>query len=197
MLSATDLAYRISQGAETEARWLGWQQIIAEHILLALLAKAENDNSLIRRVLDDTDITPEEAREAVKAVVPQGDLLPHVPHESTKPLPVSSSGMAVFEQADNEQMQLGHKFSSTGHILLGILNTGNSATTVLNNLGLHYGATREYLRPLLDEIDEKETRMTEQLCGRCSNDTVSEDPERIVKVDNKPVRVCDTCWWTR
>lgn len=110
---------------------------------------------------------------------------------------ISNGGMAVFERADDERAQLGHKLASNGHILLGVLNTATAAKTVLNNLGIHYNSTLEYLRPILDEMDEKETRMTEQLCGRCGNDTVSEDPERIVKVDNKPVRVCDTCWWTR
>lgn len=192
MLSATDLAYRVSERAETEARRLGWRQIVSEHILLALLA--EDDDNLIRRALDDNGVTPGEVREAIMAVVPQGDLLPH---ESSNPMLISSSGMTVFEQADNERAQLGHRLANNGHILLGILNAAKPAATVLNNLGIHYDATLEYLRPLLDEIDEKETRMTEQLCGRCGNATVSPDPERVLEVNNETVRVCDTCWWTR
>lgn len=192
MLSATELAYHFSSRAEIEACRMGWQRVIPEHIVLALFAEDEND--LINRALDANGVTPGEAREAVKAVVPQGDLLPH---ESPESLPISDGGMAVFEQADNERAQLGHRIASNGHIMLGMLNAGNSATTVLNNLGIHYDSIREYLRPILDEMDKKEARMTEQLCGRCNNDTVSEDPERIVKVDNKLVRVCDTCWWTR
>lgn len=189
MLSATDLAYRVSKRAETEARLLGWRQIVPEHILLALLA--EDDNNLIRRVLNDNGVTPEEVREAVKAVVPQGDLLPH---ETSKPILILNSGIAAVERADEERAQLGHKLASNGHILLGLLNTATAAKTVLNNLGIHYNPIREYLRPILDEMDEEEARITEQLCGKCGVNPVSEDPEDVLKVDGESLRVCPTCW---
>lgn len=153
MLITTELAYRVSELAETGAHLLGWRQLIPEHILLALLV--EDGNNLIRKVLEDAGVTHEEVRKAVLAVLSQGD---SPLHDSSEPIMISNSGIVVVELADYERAQLGHRFASNGHFLLGVLSAATTATTILNNFGIYYATTREYLRPLLDDIDEAEAQ---------------------------------------
>src|SRR3974377_2055706 len=111
--------------AQEEARTLKHNYIGTEHILLGLLREEEG---LAARVLESLDITVEEVRAQVARIVGQGDEV------TTGQIPFTPRAKKVLELALREALSLGHNYSGTEHILLGLVreNEGVAARILLD-----------------------------------------------------------------
>jgi prophage maintenance system killer protein len=123
----TDRARRAVSLAQEEARGLGHNYLGTEHLLLGLLAE---DQGLARRVLDRLDISAENARSQVEAIIGQGHRSP------AGPIPFTPRSKKVLELARREAKRLCHNYIGTEHLLLGLVREGEGvAAQVLARLG--------------------------------------------------------------
>jgi ATP-dependent Clp protease ATP-binding subunit ClpC len=129
--------------AQEEARSLNHSHIGSEHLLLGLLRE---DQGTAAPPLVSAGITLEAARQVIDELVGRGERPPpgHIPF--TKP------AKQCLELALREALQLGHRYIGTGHLLLGLIDTGDSvAVTVLGRLG----ADLDQLRPrVIQELED-------------------------------------------
>src|SRR5437763_5522878 len=121
----TERARQVVVLAQDEARGLKHNYIGTEHILLGLLREEEG---LAARVLESLDITGEEVRAEVARIVGQGDEV------TTGQIPFTPRAKKVLELALREALSLGHNYSGTEHILLGLVreNEGVAARILLD-----------------------------------------------------------------
>jgi prophage maintenance system killer protein len=123
----TDRARHALRHAQEEARGLGHNYLGTEHLLLGLLAE---DQGLAWRVLDRLDISAENARSQVEAIIGQGHGSP------AGPIPFTPRSKKVLELARREAKRLCHNYIGTEHLLLGLVREGEGvAAQVLARLG--------------------------------------------------------------
>src|ERR1700716_1867572 len=121
----TERARQVVVLAQEEARTLKHNYIGTEHILLGLLREEEG---LAARVLESLDITVERVRAQVVRIVGSGE-------EVTSGQPPSTPrAKRVLGRALRESLSLGHNYSGTEHILLGLVreNEGVAARILLD-----------------------------------------------------------------
>ena len=118
----TDRARRVLVLAQEEARFLGHSMIGSEHILLGLVAEGRG---VAATVLGEAGVDLERAREEVDRLVgPVG----HSPSHVESP-PFTPRAKKALENALRTALSMGHSNIGTEHLLLGVLNEGD--TTVL------------------------------------------------------------------
>ena len=123
----TDKARRALKLAEQEARNLKQSFVGTEHLLLGLIGE---EDGIAIEVLDELDITPEEVRAEVEALVPSETFVP------SDEVNFTPRAKKVLEHALEEAMQFGHAYIGTEHLLLGLVKEGQgTAAQVLINLG--------------------------------------------------------------
>jgi ATP-dependent Clp protease ATP-binding subunit ClpC len=98
--------------AQDEARALKHNYIGTEHILLGLIREEEG---LAAQVLEDLNISIEEARVQVIRMVGVGEEV------AMRVLPLTPRAKKVLELALREALSFGHNYIGTEHILLGIM----------------------------------------------------------------------------
>src|SRR3954471_2601764 len=121
----TERARQVVVLAQDEARALKHNYIGTEHILLGLLREEEG---LAARALVSLDITVEEVRAQVARIVGQGDEV------TTGQIPFTPRAKKVLDLALREALSLGHNYTGTEHILLGLVreNEGVAARILLD-----------------------------------------------------------------
>src|SRR5437870_1371817 len=108
----TERARQVVVLAQEEARTLKHNYIGTEHILLGLLREEEG---LAARVLESLDITVERVRAQVVRIVGSGEEV------TSGQIPFTPRAKKVLELALREALSLGHNYSGTEHILLGLV----------------------------------------------------------------------------
>jgi ATP-dependent Clp protease ATP-binding subunit ClpA len=112
--------------AKHQADRFGALEIEPEHILLALL----QDPVLISRTMEG--ISEKEIRETIDA-----HLLRRPPNMLPHDLPLSEAARKALVLAEGEADKLGHRKIGNGHILLGLVDSGDSyAAGLLTRKGL-------------------------------------------------------------
>src|SRR5256714_1470114 len=121
----TERARQVVVLAQEEARILKHNYIGTEHILLGLLREEEG---LAARVLESLDITVERVRAQVVRIVGSGEEV------TSGQIPFTPRAKKVLELALREALSLGHNYSGTEHILLGLVreNEGVAARILLD-----------------------------------------------------------------
>src|SRR5206468_5994009 len=126
----------VVKGAEDEARALGHDQIVPEHLALGLLHEPEG---LAARAMTELGVTPEAAREALKAALaaspPPASAAPLSPAGAASPSPAGAASSSpadpgappdripltprarkVLELTLREALLLGHNYIGTEHL---------------------------------------------------------------------------------
>jgi ATP-dependent Clp protease ATP-binding subunit ClpC len=131
----TDKAIAVIMAAQEETRRLGHNFVGTEQILLGLI---KEKTSVASQVLADMSVTLEPARAEVEKIIGRGSGI--VPVE----IPFTPKTKRVFEQALQQARQLGQPHISPEHLLLSLLEGGDSvAAKVLENLGVDLTNLRE------------------------------------------------------
>jgi Clp amino terminal domain, pathogenicity island component len=126
----TQRARNVVMAAQNEARAAGHDQILAQHLILGLLAEPE---AIAASVLRREGFAPETVRVAVTAALPPAaatvpDLIPYGP----------DAGKAL-ELTFREALRLGHNYVGTEHILLALLEH-EAGSGPLTDLGIDKAA---------------------------------------------------------
>jgi tetratricopeptide (TPR) repeat protein len=122
----TEDARRTIVGAKHEADRFGSLEIDPEHILLALL----NDLVLISRTMEQA--CEKEIRETLNTHLPRREPNP-LPHD----LPLSGAASEALASAEAEADKFGHRYIRNEHLLLGLVEHGDSyAGELLKKQGL-------------------------------------------------------------
>jgi Tetratricopeptide repeat/Clp amino terminal domain, pathogenicity island component len=112
--------------AKHEADRFGSLEIDPEHILLALL----NDPVLISRIMEET--FEKEIREAINSRLRRRE-----PNRLPHDLPLSAAAREALVLAEGEADKLGHRYIRNEHLLLGLVESGDSyAKELLTKKGL-------------------------------------------------------------
>jgi hypothetical protein len=137
----TERARQVVVLAQDEARALRHNYIGTEHILLGLLREEEG---LAARVLESLDVTVEEVRAQVAAVVGEGDDV------TTGQIPFTPRAKKVLELSLREALGLGHNYIGTEHVLLGLVRVDEGvAARILLDFGLDAEKIRDELIRML------------------------------------------------
>jgi ATP-dependent Clp protease ATP-binding subunit ClpC len=129
--------------AQEEARNLNHRDIGTGVILLALTDEGTGASA---RALASLGITEEAASQQVREIVTPGQPLPPLVQ-----IPFSAPAKQALELSSREAETLGHAKAGTGHLLLGLIDVGNSqATQILNGLGTDPRRVRQKVIELLD-----------------------------------------------
>jgi ATP-dependent Clp protease ATP-binding subunit ClpB len=129
------------QNAQSLASRYGNQQIVNEHLLLAMLEEKEG---IARTVLRKLGVSPDTVRDAVRTAV---DRLPKV--SGAAEVYLSTETRAVLEKAFDEAAKMKDEYVSIEHILLVLADAkGGEAASILK----HHGLTRDNLLKVLMEI---------------------------------------------
>ena len=137
----TDRARRAVGLAQEEALLLRHGHVGTEHLLLGLVYEGEG---VAARVLESLEISLEEVRAQVEEVIGRGQD-PAVGH-----IPFTPQAKKVLELSLREALALGHHYVGTEHLLLGLLEEGEStAAQVLATLGANHTQVRERVLAVL------------------------------------------------
>src|SRR5699024_5730226 len=134
--------------AQEEARMLNHNYIGTEHILLGLIHEGEG---VAAQALDSLGISLAAVRRQVV------ELLGHGQHAPSGPTAFTPRAKKVLELSLREALQLGHNYSGTEHILLGLIREGEGvAAQVLVKLGADLTRVRQQVIQLLSGYQGKE-----------------------------------------
>jgi ATP-dependent Clp protease ATP-binding subunit ClpC len=137
----TDRARRVVVLAQEEARMLNHNYIGTEHILLGLIHEGEG---VAAKALESLGISLEAVRQQVEEIIGQGQSAP------TGHIPFTPRAKKVLELSLREDLQLGHNYIGTEHILLGLIREGEGvAAQVLQKLGADLNRVRQQVIQLL------------------------------------------------
>jgi ATP-dependent Clp protease ATP-binding subunit ClpA len=142
--------------AQIIAQEYGHANIEAMHLLVALL---EQDESLVRPILEKLTIDPEDVRElaldelekTAKNPIPSDRTpLPHTPYGQGGVGTVSGTAEAAFvlEGSKKESDKMKDEFISTEHIFLSLLSVKSSAQEILISRGVEYDNVLKILSEL-------------------------------------------------
>jgi ATP-dependent Clp protease ATP-binding subunit ClpC len=127
--------------AQGEARLLNHNYIGTEHLLLGLLGDEEG---VAARTLESLDVTTEDVRARVVAIIGHGDEPP------TAQIPFTPRAKKVLELALREAVTLGHNYIGTEHVLLAIVRVEDGvANRILLELGIDAETVRSRVSALL------------------------------------------------
>ncbi len=137
----TDRARRVVVLAQEEARLLNHNYIGTEHILLGLIHEGEG---VAAKALESLGISLEAVRNQVEEIIGQGGSSP------SGHIPFTPRAKKVLELSRREELQLGHNYIGTEHILLGLIREGEGvAAQVLVKLGADLSRVRQQVIQLL------------------------------------------------
>src|SRR5690348_13582225 len=137
----TDRARRVVVLAQEEARMLNHDYIGTEHILLGLIGEGEG---VAAKALESLGISLEAVRQQVEKIIGRGQQAP------SAHIPFTPRAKKVMELASREAQHLGHNYTGTGHILLGLIREGEGvAAQVLVKLGADLDRVRQQVIQLL------------------------------------------------
>ncbi|MGA0262958.1 MAG: ATP-dependent Clp protease ATP-binding subunit [Ilumatobacteraceae bacterium] len=137
----TDRARRVVVLAQEEARLLNHSYIGTEHILLGLIHEGEG---VAAKALETLGISLEAVRAQVEEIIGQGGSSP------SGHIPFTPRAKKVLELSLREDLQLGHNYIGTEHILLGLIREGEGvAAQVLVKLGADLSRVRQQVIQLL------------------------------------------------
>jgi prophage maintenance system killer protein len=149
----TDRARRAVRLAQEEALLLRHGHVGTEHLLLGLLYEGEG---VAARVLEALEISLEEVRARVEEITGRGQD-PPAGHVLFTP-----QAKKVLELSLREALALGHHYVGTEHLLLGLLEEGEStAAQVLARLGADHARVRERVLAVLTGECEQAASRTE------------------------------------
>jgi len=137
----TERARRVVVLAQDEARTLNHDWIGTEHLLLGLIGEG---GGVAASALESLGISLDTVRQQVEEIIGQGEQAPpgHVPF--------TPRAKKVLELAFREARALGHSYTGTEHILLGLIREGDGvAAQVLVRLGADLNRAREQVSQLL------------------------------------------------
>lgn len=137
----TDHARRVIVRARAEARRLEYNQITAEHLLLALTGEREG---LAATALVALGVDLDQLHGDVEQATGRGDTAP------TGRFPFHPHARSVLELALREALQVGHNYVGTEHLLLSLCrDTSSVPARVLADVGVDYPRARGTIRSLL------------------------------------------------
>ncbi|OLP18896.1 ATP-dependent Clp protease ATP-binding subunit ClpC [Leptolyngbya sp. 'hensonii'] len=140
----TDKAIKAVMIAQEEARRLKHNFVGTEQILLGVIGE---QTSVAAQVLTQLGVTFQEARLEVERIIGQG--AGFVPPE----IPFTPKVKRVFEQALQEARQLGDRYVTPEHLLLGItVESDGVALRVLENLKVDISTLRAEIAKALEEL---------------------------------------------
>src|SRR6201747_1050379 len=143
----TDRARRVVVLAQEEARMLNHNYIGTEHILLGLIHEGEG---VAAKALESLGISLEGVRQQVEEIIGQGQQAP------SGHIPFTPRAKKVLELSLREALQLGHNYTGTEHILLGLIREGEGvAAQVLVKLGADLNRLRQQVIQLLNGYQSK------------------------------------------
>ena len=150
----TERARRVIFFARYEASQLGAHSIQTEHVLLGLIREGKG---LTQRLLNRGSVRMEEVRRQVEGRCRYGDQV-----STTVEMPLSPEVKRVLALAQDEAEQLGHSYTGTEHLLLGLLREDTAtAAEVLRENGLTLPFLREEIVRLLAEKTQPQARAKE------------------------------------
>ena len=158
----TERARRVIFFARYEASQLGAHSIQTEHLLLGLIREGKG---LTQRLLNRGNVRMEDVRRQLEGRCRYGDQV-----STTVEMPLSPEVKRVLALAQDEAEQLGHSYTGTEHLLLGLLREDNAtAAEVLRENGLSLPFLREEIVRLLAEkaqppVRAKETPLLGEYC---------------------------------
>jgi CHAT domain-containing protein len=125
----TDQAIKVIMIAQEEARRLGHNFVGAEFIFLGLIGEA---TGIASQVLRQQGITLKNARIEVEKILGRGSGIS--PEMSPVDIPFTESAKLVLNNAVSIARQLEHESINTEHLLIGIIQEGESTARILQNL---------------------------------------------------------------
>jgi tetratricopeptide (TPR) repeat protein len=125
----TDQAIKVIMLAQEEARRLGHNFVGAEFIFLGLIGEA---TGIASQVLRQQGITLKNARIEVEKILGRGSGIS--PEMSPVDIPFTESAKLVLNNAVSIARQLEHESINTEHLLIGIIQEGESTARILQNL---------------------------------------------------------------
>ena len=150
----TERARRVIFFARYEASQLGAHSIQTEHVLLGLIREGKG---LTQRLLNRGSVRMEEVRRQVEGRCRYGEQV-----STTVEMPLSPEVKRVLALAQDEAEQLGHSYTGTEHLLLGLLREDTAtAADVLRENGLTLPFLREEIVRLLAEKTQPQARAKE------------------------------------
>jgi len=150
----TERARRVIFFARYEASQLGAHSIQTEHVLLGLIREGKG---LTQRLLNRGDLKMEEVRRQLEGRCRYGAQV-----STTVEMPLSPEVKRVLALAQDEAEQLGHSYTGTEHLLLGLLREDTAtAAEVLRENGLSLPFLREEIVRLLAEKTQPQVRAKE------------------------------------
>ena len=150
----TERARRVIFFARYEASQLGAHSIQTEHVLLGLIREGKG---LTQRLLNRGNLKMEEVRRQVEGRCRYGEQV-----STTVEMPLSPEVKRVLALAQDEAEQLGHSYTGTEHLLLGLLREDTAtAAEVLRENGLTLPFLREEIVRLLAEKAQPQARAKE------------------------------------
>ncbi|MBK5257317.1 MAG: ATP-dependent Clp protease ATP-binding subunit [Vicinamibacteria bacterium] len=150
----TERARRVIFFARYEASQLGAHSIQTEHVLLGLIREGKG---LTQRLLNRGNLKMEDVRRQVEGRCRYGEQV-----STTVEMPLSPEVKRVLALAQDEAEQLGHSYTGTEHLLLGLLREDHAtAADVLRENGLSLPFLREEIVRLLSEKTQPQARAKE------------------------------------
>jgi ATP-dependent Clp protease ATP-binding subunit ClpA len=142
----TNQSRRVVVLAQEEARLLNHNYIGTEHLLLGMLHEGTGTAAI---ALTSAGITLEAAQAEVESIIGQGTQVP------TGHIPFTSRAKKCLELSLREALQLGATYIGTGHLLLGLIRTGDGVgTQILDRLGADLGQLRDRVTAELENDPE-------------------------------------------
>ncbi len=133
----TPRARTVITAARRQARDAGNAQVLPVHIALALLAEP---NALGAAAIEAQDMPLDEVRDALAGQLPPADV------EVPGLIPYDAASRKLLELTFREALRLGHNYIGTEHILLALLEPGDSP---LFGLGIDKARTEAHIADFL------------------------------------------------
>jgi ATP-dependent Clp protease ATP-binding subunit ClpC len=163
----TDRARRVVVLAQEEARMLHHDYIGTEHILVALIREG---GGVAAQALESLGITAEAVRQQVEEIIGRGQQEPPRGH-----LPFTPRAKKILQLSMREAIALGHAYTGTEHILLGLIRVGEGpAMQVLNGLGVDPNRVRQRVIQLVSARRVEAEPGTGRAAGRGKRKLLSE-----------------------
>ncbi|HEX3617368.1 MAG TPA: Clp protease N-terminal domain-containing protein [Solirubrobacteraceae bacterium] len=141
----TEEARQVIVAAQEEARLLDHDRIGTEHILIGLLRSPDD---LPGRAMSGFGVDADTARAKVTETFGRGN------ERRSGQMPFTRSGKKALELALRTTLNLGHNWIESGHVLLGVIDVGESpGREILTGLGVDVDSLRERTVALLSETD--------------------------------------------
>ncbi len=175
----TDRARRVIELAQEEARMLSHNYIGTEHLLLGLIHEGEG---VAAEVLESLGIGLGAARLRIEEIIGQGQQPP------SGHIPFTPRAKKVLQLARREALAMGHSYTGTEHILLGLVREGRGvAAQVLADLGLDLNQVRHQVIRLLADRQGEDGRAARRFvkAGGQQPRLLPEMLERVDSIDSQ------------